>query len=420
MKTQLTAMGLMLGILALMSPADANEAPAPPRIGVRKPAGQSAEFFVVGSGQPFIPRGFNHTVLDQWHATFNAGIYSGEVMEETLARMQALGANTIRVWIWGQQDAHGYTGRPDSKGLNPEYMANVLDFLRRASRHRIHVLAVMDETPHNAEYDAIVERETGGNMLPAVTGYNRQYMTPGVIAAKCAAARDFVLHIRKQAPELLSAVLGWSLANEVFVLSDQGPFSLSEGLVEGMGGKQYDMASPAQRQACYDDAIVHCANAFAAAVKEADPDALVTAGMWTADAHGRPAFNGVPRDGKDARICPRPSVLAGTESQLDFLDIHVYPWDGTSAVRSEAHEAQAVSAGSKAVLTGETGVFKDKTPEQARIMLREMVAQSYALGYDGHLMWAWDLSMVPGQTWSAVEEGLGGFVMGLVPEVCKP
>jgi|GEM_PF-2235835 len=33
------------------------------------------------------------------------------------------------------------------------------------------------------------------------------------------------------------------------------------------------------------------------------------------------------------------------------------------------------------------------------------------MGYRGALHWAWDLTMVEGQTWSAVEEGLAPFLM---------
>lgn len=386
-----------------------------PRIGVRA-TGRGAEFCVRSTGARFIPKGFNHTVLGKWHATFNTDLYDRERMETALSQMQTMGANTVRVWIWGHQDEHGYTGAETSLGLNPEYMENVMDFLRRAAAHDIYVIAVMDETPHNAKYTPIVAQGDAALPLPAVTGYNRQYMTPGLIAAKCAAVQDFIRYIQKRDPNLLSTVIAWSMANEVFVNATDGPFAKTEGQAEGMSGKAYDMADKASRQACYDDSILLCANAFAEAVKQADGDALVTAGLWTADAHGREAFNGLPLDGKDARICPRPSVLGAKTSRLDFLDLHIYPWDGTPKVRPETHEYEAVRAGGKAVLVGETGVFKNKTMDEAKQYLREMVDQAYALGYAGHLLWVWDLSMVPGQTWSAIEGDLGGFAMTLGPK----
>lgn len=487
--------------------AQAEKTPLP-RIGVRTSQGQPSEFYVRASGERFLPKGFNHTVLGAWHATFNTDIYRPEAMEAVLTEMAKLGANTVRVWIWGAQDEHGYTGSASSKGLQPAYVENVADFLRRAAAHDLYVVAIMDETPHNAYYDQIAARADAAAPHSEVTGYNRGYMTPGGIAAKCAAAKDFIRSLKRIDARLLQGVLGWSLSNEVFVLANEGPFSQETGRVEGLGNleevsrrpneaalpplrseaapslsnksrltrarseqtsslsnesrlsrpvsenpssrshsagqpglrpeeasglpdaekpprphtpkRTYDMAVVEDRQACYDDAILYAANAFAKTVKEADPEALVTAGLWTSDAHGRPPFNGLPHDGKDQRICPRPSVLASADSRLDFLDIHIYPWDGTSAVRPEAHENAAVAASGKAVLVGEIGVFKDKTPDQARQVLLEMIEQAYAMGYAGHLMWAWDLTMVPGQTWSAVEEGLGAYVMQLGPETKGP
>ena len=64
-------------------------------------------------------------------------------------------------------------------------------------------------------------------------------------------------------------------------------------------------------------------------------------------------------------------------------------------------------------LIGEYGVFKRNTIEETRVMLREMLDQGYALGYRGDCHWVWDLTMVEGQTWASVEEGLGEHVMGL-------
>ena len=154
---------------------------------------------------------------------------------------------------------------------------------------------------------------------------------------------------------------------------------------------------------------------LAAAIKTVDPDALVTAGMWTADAHGRAPFNGLIPDGSAPRIPPRPSVLATPKSRLDFIDIHVYPWDGTATIRREAHEWDAVRRGHIPVIMGEFGVFKRNTIDEARTMLVEMLEQSTAMGYAGWLHWVWDMRSTPGQTWSAVEEGLARTLMHWQP-----
>lgn len=380
-----------------------------PRMAVR-PDG----FYVQSTGERFTPRGFNHTVLaHDWHATFNAGIYDAGAMEETLAEMERIGANTLRVWIWGLQNTGGFTGEPAACGLNAPYMENVVDFLRLATKHHLYVIPILDEVPHNAYYDAVALSEAG-EAAPEITGYNRQYLLPGPIAGKAAAIRDFITYIKSADAGLLSSILGWSLANEIFVNYSEGPFSKTDG-VAVLAGSRYDMADARERQRCYDEGILRWANALAAAVKQIDPEALVTAGMWTSDAAGRTPDYGLLPQGRDVRVPPRPSVLGGAVSPLDFIDVHVYPWDGTAAVRRDMHERGAVV---KPAIAGEYGVFKDKNPEQARAMYREMLSQIYGMGYLGDLFWIWNLKGVPGQTWSAVEEKLGPYVMGL-PRICQ-
>ncbi len=173
------------------------------------------------------------------------------------------------------------------------------------------------------------------------------------------------------------------------------------------------MADRNQRQSCYDETILHWANTLADAVKAVAPGALTTVGMWTSDAHRRLPINYLLPDDKDPRIPPRPSVLASENSRLDFLDIHIYPWDNTSTVRPEAHEWDALRNSEKPVVVGEYGVFKNKTIEEARVMMHEMLEQAYTMNYQGSLHWIWDLTAVAGQTWSSIEEGLASYLMSL-------
>ncbi|HDP35026.1 MAG TPA: hypothetical protein ENN29_07960 [Candidatus Hydrogenedentes bacterium] len=388
-----------------------------PAIGVETDDSGVAGFVNRDTGERFVPLGFNHTVLSEisggWHAVFNVGHYNGEEMELLLSRLAATGANTIRVWAWGVQNDTGFTAAPDGEGLNPAYMENFVDFLRRCANHGLYVVPILDETPHNAYYNIISEGADAALPTPDITGYNRNYLSPGPLAAKAQAVKDFVQYVKDADAELLNAVLGWSFSNEAFVKHSEGPFNMGSGAVITLTGRSYDMSDNGQRQACYDAAILHWCNALADAVKSVAPDALTTIGMWTSDAHARPPVNYLLPDARDPRRPPRPSVLAGADSKLDFLDIHIYPWDGTSQVRPEAHERDAVRRSNKPVIVGEYGVFKNKTIEEAKTMMREMVEQAYDMGYQGSLHWVWDLTEVEGQTWSAVEEGLAEYLMAL-------
>ena len=395
------------------STAIAATVPPLPRVAVIKEPGKPGQFRVRDTGAPFYPQGFNHTVLEHgdsgWHATFNVGVYDPQAMDATLAAMTEAGANTVRIWAWGVQQAGGFTDA--ESGVNPAYMDHFIDFLRRAARHRLYVIPILDETPQSPYYHAIARAADERAGIPPVPGRNGQYLNRGLIAAKRACAMDFVGYIRENAPEWCATIPAWSLANEVCVTFTNEPFNRTAGIVTLCTGKQYDMNDREQRQACYDESILYWANELASGIKEADPHALVTTGMWTADAHGRPPRNGLWPDDKDPRIPPRPSVLAGPDSRLDFIDVHIYPWDGTSKVLPEAHEWDAVLAGRIPAIVGEYGVFKNKSIDEARVMIREMLEQAYAMGYIGDLHWIWDLTGVPGQTWSAVEENLASYLM---------
>jgi hypothetical protein len=387
--------------------------PSPlPRIAIRSKAGTQGEFFRKDTGEPFQPRGFNHVILEHgstgWHALFNVGVYDGEAADVVLSEMAALGTNVVRVWCWGTQKASGYTGDKTARGLNDAYMENVIDFLRRATKYGIYVLPIFDEVPENAYYNEIRDEAPQPAGEDRIHGYNAQYLSSGPIAAKRQCIADFIRHIAAKDRSLLSSVFGWSLANEVFVRNNGAPFSRSEGTVTTATGRTYDLADSEGRQRCWDESVLHWANELADAIHEVDPEALVTAGMWTSDAHARPPVNGLLPDDKDSRFPPRPSVLGGAESSLDFLDVHIYPWDGTSKVSRVAHERDGVVI---PAIAGEYGVFKNKKPDEARIMLREMLEQAYAMGYMGDLFWVWDLRVVAGQTWSAVEEDFGACVM---------
>ncbi len=390
---------------------------AMPRIGVRKVLDKPAEFFNTETNQRFVPRGFNYTVLEpkrNWHGTFNVGRYDPETTEKVLATLEKIGANVVRFWAWGTQDETGFTGNYESRGLNEEYLKNVIDFMQRAIRHRLYLIPILDEFPKNAYYSSIEKIvDANQNADKRIVGYNRQYLSPGRIEAKAKAAADFVRYIAESHPNLLNGVLGWSLANEIHVVHDSGPFNRNKGTIRTANGKSYDMGDKNSRQNCYDENILFWANRLADAIREVDPNALVTAGMWTSEAHGRPPINGLLPDDKDPRRPPRPSVFASPDSKLSFIDIHVYQWDGTSKIDSTAHETEVVLKGDKPVLVGEFNVF-EKAPIQMRAELAEMAENIFALGYAGALLWDWNLNPVHENTGSYAEEDISGYVMELL------
>lgn len=373
------------------------------------------EFREKERGKVFHPVGFNHTRLSAspgWHNVFNVGAYDRMEMEKTLQEMAELGANAIRVWAWGEQfDPSGFTGDLQAgKGLNALYMENFIDFLRRANRHGIYVIAVLDEYPKSHYYQSIMEKIGMGD--PAITGNNRQFLSPGPLAGKGAAVRDFVKAVKAADPNLLSTVLGWSFSNEACLRISEGPFNRMEGWVQTATGKSYNMAVPEDRQRCYDEGIRHYVDTLSKSVKEVDPEAMTTIGFWISSAHNRKPKNFLLPDKYDARVPPRPSAFALPEPVLDFLDYHVYPWSEDKIPR-DVLEWEALEKTGVAAVVGEIGVYTNqgKTREELRTLFAALCEEARDVGFQGGLYWVWDLTQVEHHCPSAIEDEWGAYAM---------
>ncbi len=381
-----------------------------PRIGIRKRKGLPGQFVRLDTGAVYSPQGYNYTELSSdthWHSVFNTNTYHSARIEAMLTALQSAGANAIRVWAWGEvAKPDGWCGLPDSRGLNPAYLENFVDFLRRCTAHHIYVIPVLDETPRNSYFNYITAKYDRSALLPGVSGYNRQYLTKGLIEAKAEAVKQLVTAVKRVDPGLLNCVLVWSFSNELFVSGTDAPFCRSKGVIAAANGRSYRMDSKTQRQACYDEGLVYWANRLSDVVKKIDPKALTTAGMWTADAFQRAPDGGVNlSEGvtADQRYCPRPSVLSSAACKLDCLDIHIYPWGDSPLVNKSGHEWAALCRNGKPVFVGEYGAFTHIPLEQAKQQVLTIRRQIKELGYAGGLFWTWNLTG-PG-CYSGVENG---------------
>ncbi len=368
------------------------------KITVKRGNGKSGYFVYKETGEKFVPDGYNHTIGDADnykipHATFNVGTYNSKRIDKVLAEMKGLGANTVRVWLWGtDHNGKGIWGGTDSETLNREYMENFCDFLRLASKHGIYVIPILDLAPLNAKYKSII-KEGLKSSDKKITDHNADILTQGFINARKQAIRDTINFIKEADPNLLNTILGWSLGNEVFVVSENCPFNLTNGFVKVANGKTYDMSDFNSRQKCADESFLYWANQLADVIHKEDPSGLVTIGMWTSDAHGRPPVNGIiDKKGIDSRFPPRPSVFASRDSLIDFLDIHVYPWQNKFLINSEAHESDEINKSGLPVIVGEYGVFtyQAKNALEGAAKIIELRKKCYDAGYAGALLWVWN------------------------------
>jgi hypothetical protein len=369
------------------------------RVGVRV-AGGVGEFFDRLSGARFVPRGSNYIRLapqvdtfgrtQVYHATFIVGQYDAERAERELKRMAADGYNVVRVFL-NTTCAQGCSTNTTTGEISRAYVANLVDFLRRARSHGVFVLLTAEWLPAGAIYDSIggsVRRDWFDNV-------NIVFLSPEGVAMSARFWRDLISElIRRRAP--LDAVFAYSLWNEAVVEASFAPFTLSSGTVTTANGQTYDMASSADRKRMIDESFVYYVDRVRAAIQATDPTALVTMGFFH-DTEPNPARRG------DTRLVRTRAVIE--RSTADFVDIHPYPDDELTFPQfMQNYGIDGPTA--KPIIMGEFGGSRRVyvSASQAAQALVSWQRQSCAYGIDGWLLWTWDTDEAP-NLWNALSGG---------------
>ena len=300
--------------------------------------------------------------------------------------MQALGYNTVRIFIVGECRV-GCSGDPSTGRISSRYVRNVVDFLRRAKRHRLFVILTATFPP--ARYMAMI----GTN--PLVDNVNRIFLTNGGISAFASYWRDLVLELRRQrAP--LDDVLAYDVNNEPALVADHPPFTLAAGHLRAPNGRTYDLSDPAAKQQLVGDALVTYVDRVRAAIRRVDPTALVDSSFF------EPQGPNSTRAG-DPRIVDTKAVIE--RSTLDFVDLHTYP--GFALTLPQYMQNFGVSGMTrKPLIIGEMGGFRSAydSPDLAAEALRAWQAASCTYRVGGWLIWTWDTDEQP-ELWTALSGG---------------
>jgi hypothetical protein len=377
-------------------------APPPPvtehRIGVRNVNG-FGEFYDRTTDAKFVPRGSNYIRLGPqrnasggtsfYHSTFNVGRYESRKAEAALSRMASDGYNVVRVFL-SEICIEACAGDSRTGSLRSAYIANVVDFLRRAKKHGVFVVLTNDGLPPNTRYVsdlASVRREWFDDL-------NALMLSPQGIVAQRHLWTDLVKALRQNAP--MDAIFAYELWNEANVLSDKAPFSLTTGRVTAADGQTYDMANAGDRKRIIDGGFVFLIDQVRAAIREVNPTALVTMGFFH-DTEPNPARRG------DNRLVRTRAVIE--RSSADFVDIHPYPDDELTFPQfMQNYGIDGPVA--KPIIIGEFGGSKRAyvSASQAAQALVSWQQQSCAYGIDGWLLWTWDSAEQP-DLWNGVDAG---------------
>lgn len=398
------------------------------RIGIQA-SKDGAQFILKESGNTFFVKGFNYVRLRGDHATFDADTrntkshYEPDRAEAMFSALSMAGYNTVRVFIIGRSKANpGIAGDYDTtKALYEPYMENVLDFLRRATRHGIRVFPAFGDggVPLNAYYR---QRLRG-------KGHNKNVLilTTDGIAARRKHITSFLSYIKDKEPALLPTLLGLQCQNEAYLRADQWPFNQKEGNFTAANGKTYDLSSTEQRQALMDEGYRHYHKRITAAVKAIDAEMLVAEGVFVPRAVGKDAKKhaGVwPGKTTDERYPPTLTTIGA--GSLDFLDVHFYRTNRKESV-DQAFRLNLGSTGfftpniadirtRKPVIMGEFGAFDfvEKTFEEAvsnMACVRDLALKECI---NGMLYWTYDCFEQPklyhaARDWELFVRKMGSF-----------
>jgi len=406
-------LGCVLALSLAMQPSAVAED------GVARIAVKEGAFVDAGSGAPFTPLGVNYFRVAKVdggkvvHATFCPGFYERDHIEKMMVDVAEWGFNTVRTFHVYHVGPSGILTSPQAREIAPGYLENVVDFLQRARDHGLHVIFSWDIWLPPSELWA--GRELPGEAAADLRddwgpdqGINGYRLHRGSVRTRANGIVALIEALRRRDPELLKVVMAWELENEVYLSGSRAPFAGRTGQYV-LAGRSYDLASDDGAQALMDAALVQWANLCSDAIHQADPQALVSTGLFSFAAVGRGGPGTLSRDStSDERVPGRP--LALLESRLDYVDMHLYAWrspeEGVSsyldrnlasvewpAVRARAQELR------KPLMCGECGVFANylrSAPHWQRInhelgvqCFREHAEGLAEHGLAGALYWAY-------------------------------
>lgn len=377
------------------------------RIAVRVVNG-NGEFYDRVNGDTFIPRGNNFIRVDQmesysgemmyYHSTFNLNYYDPQAVDDSLRSMHEQGYNVVRVFLNGncKQNCIGN----EAGGLSEAYMANVADFLNKAKAYEIYVLLTTDAEPATKYYIDLLDTTWSEDFAPP----NNYHLRGGGILVGKEFWQDFIDALLAQnAP--IDAILAYELRNEAFFERNSPPLNHTSGTVSTANGKSYDMGSEEDRQRMLEENLVYWIDEIRAGILERDPTALVTVGFFVPQGPN-PARQG------DSRLSITAPVI--WNSKADFIDLHPYPDPGMT-MKQYAENFGIQDMQEKPILMGEFGANRNiyRSSSSAAKILVNWQIESCKYGFDGWLLWTWDIVDDP-YFHSALDDG-GRISQALAP-----
>jgi hypothetical protein len=192
-------------------------------------------------------------------------------------------------------------------------------------------------------------------------------------------------------------ILAYELRNELTFDSDLPPLSLDSGSVTTANGKTYDLASVPEKNRMLEEGLIYWIDRVRESVLQVDPTALIAVGFIS------------PKGPHPTRVGENRISVVGEairRSQIDLVDIHVYPEAGGPTLAELAENFGIVGFSARPVIMGEFGALTDQYPSREAAMRKmvELQAASCGLGIDGWIFWAWQIEKNP-DTYNLMDDG---------------
>jgi Cellulase (glycosyl hydrolase family 5) len=375
--------------------------PAPHRLGVRIVNG-TGEFYDRVTNDKFIARGNNYIRLGAqttssggsqiYHSLFDPGRYDTNRVSTDFKRMHADGYNVVRVFLSQNTIASA------SGGLSVDYLRNMADLLTQARANDLYVIFTLDWLPGGRYGDIL-----NGDCCDLFNFMNIHFLSRSGLEANRAFFQDLVQGL-VSAGAPMDPIMAYELRNELYFDADQPPLSLSKGMILAANGRSYDMSNPQDKKKMIDENLVYWIDYVRTAILQVDPTALVTVGFF------QPQQPNPTRAGDPRLVSTYPAIW---QSQADFVDLHAYP-GGDLDLKQLVENFGMAGFKAKPIIMGEFGAGEDSfaSLDAAAKALMAWQVESCRYGFDGWLLWTWDLDN--GEFYPAVQDN------GIIERVLAP
>jgi hypothetical protein len=370
------------------------------------------EFYNRETGQKFVPRGMNYIRLGQQtkmdgsstvgHSLFDPGKYNSLRVSGDLTKMYNDGYNVVRVFL--SPDTMGSTGG----GFSPQYIKNIVEFLKFAETNKMYVMFTLDWIP-GGKWGEILNADC----CDTFALMNANFLPPAGLKANEVFFQDFASELIKQSAPT-EYIWSYQLRNEMFYDMDQPPLLFTSGNVTTANGMTYDISSADDKKRMIEENNVFWLDSVRAAILEVDPTALVSVGFF------HPQLPHRSRVGDPRLVVSEPAMW---QSQIDFVDLHAYPGFELN-LKQHVENFGINGMEEKPIIMGEFGgeISRFSSIQDAANRFVKWQVESCSYGFDGWIFWTWNLDEQPDFFNALMKDGAINGVLAPVirPDPCVP